>query len=170
MLFSNTYFSSEFIFSFSALKKHTSLHLMPKIICRYSEHNVFRLFRWRAIVVGGEPHHLLPGVSGAAGGGGPSGGAIGGGLCEGVSCRLRGGRAAPTGEHGGWRGQPGPQRPAAARAPLRQLRRANRTLWPGHWHHHDRYGEHFHLNGGCRWDYPQPIVSENVAKFLQCDW
>lgn len=63
----------------------------------------------RAIVVGGEPHHLLPGVSGAAGGGRPSGGAIGGGLCEGVSRRLRGGRTAPTGEHGGWRGQPGPQ-------------------------------------------------------------
>lgn len=100
---------------------------------------------------GGEPDHQLPSVSGAACRGREAGGPLRGNMCQGLPIGQRRRRAAEASRGSSWHGEPGPQRPAAACPPLRQLRRANRTLRPGHGHDHERDGKHFHFHGWCWW-------------------
>lgn len=101
-------------------------------------------------VAGCQPNHQLPSVSGAAGGGRQAGGPLRGDVRQGLPLGQRRQRAAEASRLRRRRGGPGPQRPAAARPPLRQLRRADRTLRPGHGHHHERDGKHFYFDGR-RW-------------------
>lgn len=96
---------------------------------------------------GGQPDYQLPSVSGAACRGREAGGPLRGNMCQGLPISQQRRRAAEASRVSGWHGEPGPQRPAAARPPLRQLRRANRTLRPGHGHDHERDRKHFYFHG-----------------------
>lgn len=108
---------------------------------------------------GGQPNHQLPGVSGAACWGRQAGGPLRGVVRQGLPLGQRRQRAAEASRHRGRRGGPGPQRPAATRPPLRQLRRANWTLRPGHRHHHERDGKHFYFNGRRWWVQKQEVFT-----------
>lgn len=126
------------------------LHQSSKVtLLKLSILGYFIFFFWCS--AGGQPNHQLAGVSGAACWGRQASGPLSGDVRQGLPLGQRRQRAAEASRHCGRRGGPGPQRPAATRPPLRQLRRADRTLRPGHRHHHERDGKHFYFDGWRWW-------------------